>query len=64
METEIEEKLCDILEICPQPLDRDSELSLLLQDKLSRIRGSVKLLNSTLGIGKTGISISCMISLF
>ena len=56
--------LCDIIEIFSWTLDRESELSLLLQNKLSRIRGFSKLMDSTLGIGKTGISISCMVSFF
>ena len=40
METGNEEKICDIIESYSQPLDREDEIPLLPQDKLSRIRES------------------------
>lgn len=64
METGIEEKICNVIESCSQPLVRESQIFLLLQDKLSKIRGSVKLISPTPGKIKTSIAISCMAFLF
>lgn len=64
METGIEEKMYNVIEGCSLPLDRKSQLFLLLQDELQTIRRSVKLMNPTPGKVKTGISISCTVSLF